>query len=93
MKTKELCIKIPEYSGEAINYKWEDGYEIEVEIIGDEFAIIANREGLLSLANHCLNLAQEGMPPNSYMRFEVGNSLMEGSFPFILERDDTLPNV
>lgn len=32
------------------------------------------------------------MPPNSYMRFEVGNSLMGGSFPFILERDDSLPD-
>ena len=62
------------------------------EIIYYHKELEKRKQALLEMTYE-INLAQEGMPPNSYMRFEVGNSLMEGSFPFILERDDTLPNV
>lgn len=108
MRTKKISLEIPDYCnqdeqkiiiegktinlGKVITYNWTDGYIIKVENLEDEFAIIANKEGLISLANHCLNLAQEGIPNGSHIHFDDGNSLKEGSFPLIIERDDSLTN-
>ena len=37
---------------------WIDGFEINVRIDNDTAVISANREGLLSLANHLKSLAE-----------------------------------
>ena len=38
---------------------WEDGFEIRFEITDGEGVLSANREGMLSLANHLRMLADE----------------------------------
>lgn len=43
----------------GMQLKWEEGYSIKVEQRNREILISANREGLLSLANHLIALAQE----------------------------------
>jgi hypothetical protein len=80
-----LKIEIPEYNqNRGIQYKWEDGFEISAEINKEEIILTANKEGLLSLANHLLNLAQDNVPSGCHMHFDEYNSLEEGSQELIL---------
>ena len=63
---------------------WIDGFEIKVRIDNGTAVISANREGLLSLANHLKSLAEE--PPGSHIHLDAYNSLEEGSSELILEK-------
>lgn len=56
MKTKTIQIEIPDESG-GFYFNWIDGWEYESSFDHDEFVFSANKEGLLSLANHLINLA------------------------------------
>jgi len=66
--------------------RWEDGFEIRSSIREDEVTISANREGLISLANILLDLA-EGVP-GDHIHLDEHNSLEDGSVDLILERVD-----
>lgn len=91
VKTKDVVVRIPCYTRESgVCFFWESGYAIKVEILGDAIGITANREGLISLASHCLNLAQDAIAPFDCMEFDEFNSLEEGFLPLILQRDDSL---
>ncbi len=67
--------------------KWEDGFSIAVKIEDNTVIVTANREGLLSLANHLVTLAQE---PTSRDHFHLDeyNSLEEGSAELIIEKNN-----
>ena len=60
-----------------MNIDWVDGAELRVSIDADGAVLSANREGLLSLANHLSALAQE--EPGSHFHLDQYNSLEEGS--------------
>lgn len=64
--------------------RWEDGFEIRATISGGEVTISANREGLVSLANIMLDLAEEG--PGAHVHLDESNSLEEGSCDLVIER-------
>jgi len=63
---------------------WEDGFQITVGFDGRSAVISANREGLLSLANHFLALAKE--EAGSHIHLDACNSLETGSFELIVEK-------
>ena len=51
------------------------------------FVISANREGLISLANHLLNLAQTDVPCGTHIHLDGrNNSLEDGSQSIIIEK-------
>ena len=64
---------------------WTDGFEIKVRIENGAAVISANREGLLSLAEHLKSLAEE--PAGSHIHLDAYNSLEEGSLELILEHN------
>ncbi len=64
--------------------KWVEGYTIRVSVDGGTATVSANREGLLSLANHLAALAQER--PGSHLHLDAYNALEEGSAELILEK-------
>ena len=66
-----------------MEYKWEDGYEIRVQLEDQAAVISANREGLISLADHLLALAKE--KPGSHIHLDQHNSLEEESAELIIE--------
>ena len=83
----EVKIEIPYYNEEnGIKYNWENGFEIKVENIDGAIVVVANKEGLLSLANHFLNLAQDKVPLGHHLHFDEYNSLEEGSLVLIIEK-------
>jgi hypothetical protein len=83
----EVKIEIPKYNGDTgITYLWTDGFELSMAVDKDVVLIKANKEGLISMANHLLNLAQDDIPKNYHMHFDELNSLEEGSRELIIEK-------
>lgn len=67
--------------------KWEDGFTIAVKIENNAVIITANKEGLLSLANHLTALAQDNAP-GAHFHLDEHNSLEENSTELIIEKID-----
>ena len=63
---------------------WEDGFEIRATVRDGEVTISANREGMVSLANILLDLAEER--PGAHVHLDEYNSLEDGSCELIIER-------
>jgi len=83
----EIKIEVPKYSPDnGITYRWEEGFEIRTLIDNGKISIIANQAGLLSLANHLLNLAQDDIQSGHHLHFDEHNSLEEGSPELIIQK-------
>ena len=68
-----------------MEFDWVDGFEIKVTV--DEYGsvvIVANEEGLLSLARHCEALAEQ--QPGDHIHLDEYNSLEVGSKELIIEK-------
>ena len=64
---------------------WEEGFMISVGTDRNTVVIRANREGLLSLANHLVSLAEE--VPGSHIHLDEYNALEENSAELIIEKE------
>ena len=64
--------------------KWKDDFEIRVRIGNGSAVISTNREGLLSLAEQLIMLAEE--EPGSHIHYDAYNSLEDGSDELIVEK-------
>ncbi len=83
----KIDIDVPEFNIEkGFEYRWKNNFEIETKVENGVIAIIANKEGLVSLANHLLNLAQESVPSGYHLHFDEYNSLEEGSLEIIVQK-------
>jgi len=86
-QTMGVNIEIPKYNEDrGITYVWTDGFELNVTADSNVVLIKANKEGLISMANHLLNLAQDDIPKNHHMHFDEINSLEEGSMELIIQK-------
>ncbi len=82
-------IEIIEYdNNKGLQFNWEEGFTIKIMCDNGLIEIIANEAGLCSLANHLLNLAQEGVPFGTHIHLDEYNSLEEGSCEIIIEKAD-----
>lgn len=83
----EIKIDIPIYSIETgFKFDWEDGFKIKVESSNDIINIIANKEGLISLAKQLLTLAQDEVPKGYHIHLDEFNSLEDESSELIIEK-------
>lgn len=57
----------------------EDNFTISAQIIDNAICLKANAAGLISLAKHCLTLAQAEVPKGHHVHYDESNSLEEGS--------------
>lgn len=81
-------IEIREYkSNSGLQLSWENNFIIKTEFENNEFIISANTQGLTSLANHLLNLAQDEVPNGSHIHLDEYNSLEDGSIDIVLEKN------
>lgn len=82
-----IKIEVPAFTADkGIEYKWENGFEIETKYESGIITIVANKEGLISLANHLLNLAQAEVPVDYHLHFDEYNSLEENSLELIIQK-------
>lgn len=80
-------LDIPDYSPETgVVLKWENDAEIKVSTEHGEVLIEANAEGLTSMANHLLNLAQTDVPSGTHIHLDENNSLKDGSSDLIIAK-------
>lgn len=68
-----------------MEFKWEDGFEIAVEIQGGEVVLSANEAGLRSLANHLIALADDESR-GAHFHLDENNSLEDGSAELIIQK-------
>jgi hypothetical protein len=67
----KIELEIPDDKFEAgFTSHWEDDFEIKTEIQGNEFVIIANKEGLVSLAVQLLTLSQDKYPTGYHLHYD-----------------------
>lgn len=79
--------KSPKYSSsDGLRLDWVNGFEIKSNVSEDGMVIKANKEGLLSLANHLTNLAQSDVPAGTHIHLDSLNSLEDGSDDIIIEK-------
>ena len=82
-----MTLDIPDYSPDTgVVLKWENDAEIKVTTENGEILIEANADGLTSLANHLLNLAQTTVPSGAHIHLDEQNALEDGSSPLIIEK-------
>ena len=67
-----------------MDLEWVDGFEISAAMDSGTIRITANREGLVSLANILLTLAEER--PGSHVHLDKHNSLEDDSCELVIER-------
>ena len=83
----EIKIDIPKYDAKSgFQYKWLNGFCIAVTNADGVVTLSANKEGLISMANHLLNLAQDAVPTGHHLHFDGDNSLEQGSVELIVEK-------
>lgn len=83
----EVKINIPEYTKEkGFKFEWEQGFEIESKLMNSEILISANKAGLISLAKHLLELAQDEIRPGYHLHLDENNSLEDGSLSIIIQK-------
>ena len=84
---KEIKVFIPEYKKDnGFEYIWEDNFEIKIQDDDECVRILANKDGLLSLANHLINLAQDDFEIGYHLHYDEYNSLEDGSKELIIEK-------
>lgn len=68
-----------------MEFKWEEGFEIAVEIQNGEVVLSANEAGLRSLANHLIALAEDEAH-GAHFHLDENNSLDDGSAELIVQK-------
>lgn len=66
----------------------ENNFVIKTEINKSEIVIKANKEGLLSLANHLFKMAQDDVMSGNHLHLDDSNSLEDKSIAMIIEKID-----
>lgn len=80
-------VEIIEYdSSKGLQLRWENNFSIEVKSEGREVLIVANNEGLISLAKHLLTLAQKEVSQGTHIHLDQYNSLEDGSIDLVIEK-------
>lgn len=83
----EWNVEVPVYGPDAhLTFAWDDGFQILVDRSKSEVTIRANTAGLVSLARHCLTLAQEPVPPGSHIHLTDSVELDAGSGDLIIDK-------
>ncbi len=74
-----MIIDVPDYKKDGFKYVWEKGFVINCSVEESGVLIKANKEGLISLARHLLELAQDEVPNFCHIHLNEFNSLEDGS--------------
>jgi hypothetical protein len=84
----QKIMQFEEYVAEdGIKLHWENGYNIRCWVKDSIVVISANKQGLISLANHFVTLAQDLVPLGSHLHFDENNSLEDGSNELIISKE------
>ena len=88
MKKDILILDIEKFVDKYLKILEELNQKIDKEKNKENIVISANKEGLLSLANHLVNLAQYDIPVGSHIHLDQYNSLEKGSNDVIFQKTE-----
>jgi len=76
----------------GFQYYWEDGFSIKAEIDinsddGNAIVIKANKAGLISLANHLIELSDDRFVTNHHIHLDESVGLEKGSVELTLMKE------
>jgi hypothetical protein len=82
----QITIDIPDYDPlKGLPSKWVGDFEIDTSSSEDgQIVIWANKDGLLSLANDLLILAQDKVPAGRHHHYEPNYGLTENSISLVI---------
>ncbi len=83
-----MDIFVPKYDGKKFSFQWEEDFSIKCSIDNNSVIIEANKGGLVSLARHLLELAQESVPEYEHIHLDEHNSLEDNSAELIIVKRD-----
>jgi hypothetical protein len=84
---KKMIVEVPNYKlEEGFKFNWSHGFELCLQVDSNVITLSANKAGLLSLANHLLNLAQDEVPSGYHIHLDEYNSLESGSSDLIIQK-------
>jgi hypothetical protein len=83
----KITLEVPTYDpSRGFQCHWTDGFSIQTTVEQGVVRIQANKAGLVSLANHLLNLAQETVLPGVHLHLDETNALEEPSYELLIEK-------
>ena len=83
----QRTVEIGTYSPRGIELVWTPGFVLDVSMgAAGDIRIRANREGLISLAQHALTLAEEQVPAGTHIHLSAYDALEPGSADVVIER-------
>lgn len=83
-----ITLDLPDYDpNKGLQYKWVGGSCINLIVDDDGVTIQGNKEGLRSLANHLLTLANEEVPLTSHIHLDGDNGLEDGSASLLITKE------
>jgi hypothetical protein len=81
----QITLDIPDYDDKkGLPSKWVGDFQIETSVDNNQIVIWANRDGLLSLANDLLILAQDNVPGGHHHHYEPEYGLTENSISLVI---------
>lgn len=83
-------MSIGEYSEKSgLSLEWVPGFFIQVRVDdASEVVLTANREGLVSLAQHLLTLAEDAVPAGVHIHLSPYDALSAPSAELVIELSD-----
>lgn len=83
----KICVKINDYdSKEGLKLNWEGKYKIDIKYDNGIIIISANEDGLMSLGNHFISLAQHSVPVGCHIHLDAYNNLEPNSIETIIQK-------
>lgn len=79
-----MDIFVPTYDGKKLSFVWEEKFSIKCSVENNIVTIEADKGGLISLARHLLELAQENVPEFEHIHLDEYNSLDDNSAELIV---------
>lgn len=74
---------------DGLQLTWRSGYVLRASATaGNELLLSGNAEGLRSLAQHLLTLAEDGVPAGVHAHMEPGLELEDDSAALVVEKVD-----
>jgi hypothetical protein len=84
----QVILNLPDYNpSRGLQYKWEDGFCINVVVDENGVTIQGNNSGLRSLAYQLLTLANEEVPLTSHIHLDSAGGLEDGSADLLITKE------
>lgn len=83
-----MDIFVPDYVNKSFKFVWEQNSAIKCTVNNSAVVIEANKDGLVSLARHMLELAQEAVPNGAHFHLDEFNAFEDGSSEMIIVKKE-----